>query len=134
MRAGDGRLEALHLLAGRLELVADRGDVEARVPDMDVPHLRKPRHRLAVFAHGRLHDCTAGRTVEAAIPAGHRETGGESLHVPLERSRQRLVEVVEAEDEPPVRCGEDAEVREVRIPAKLGIEARPGPVCEVGSH
>ena len=60
-------------------------------------------------------------SVEAAIPAGNRETGGKPLHVPLEGSRQRLVEVVETEDEPPVRRGEDAEVREVRVAAELGV-------------
>ena len=111
------------------ELVADRRDVEARVPDVDVPHLGEARHRFAVFAHRRLHGRAAGRVVEAALPAGDREAGGEPLHVPLERPRQRLVEVVEAEDEPPVGCGEDAEVREVRVAAELGVQipsaARP---------
>ena len=108
----------------RPELVADRRDVEARVPDVDVPHLREARHRFAVLAHRRRHDRAAGRVVEAALPAGDRETGGEPLHVPLERSRQRLVEVVEAEDEPPVGRGEDAEVREVRVAAELGVQSR----------
>ena len=106
----------------RPELVADRRDVEARVPDVDVPHLREARHRFAVLAHRRRHDRAAGRIVEAALPAGDRETGGKPLDVPLERPRQRLVEVVEAEDEPPVRRGEDAEVREVRVAAELGVQ------------
>ena len=121
-------------LPERPELVADRRDVEARVPDVDVPHLGEARHRFAVLAHRRRHGCAAGRVVEAAIPAGNGETGGEPFHVPLERSRQRLVEVVETEDEPPVGCGEDAEVREVRIAAELRVEPRPRPVREVGRH
>ena len=101
---------------------------------MDVPHLCKAGHRLAVFAHRRRHDRAADRIVEASIPARDREAGGEPLHVPLEWSRQRLVEVVDAEDEPPVRCGEDAEVGEVRVAAELGVQSRPGPIREVGRH
>ncbi len=50
---------------------------------------------VAVFAHRRPHDRAAGRVGEAAIAAGDGETGGEPFHVPLERPRQRLVEVVE---------------------------------------
>ena len=65
--AGDVGLEALHLLAGQLcpELVADRRDIEARVPDVDVPHLREARHRFAVLAHCRRHDRATDRVVEA---------------------------------------------------------------------
>ena len=121
-------------LFGPPELIADRRDVEARVPDVDVPHLGEARHRFAVFAHRRVHGCSAGRVGEAAIPSGNGETGGEPFHVPLERSRQRLVEVVETEDEPPVGCGEDAEVREVRIAAELGVDPGPRPVREVRRH
>ncbi len=42
---------------------------------------------------------------------------------------KRLVEVVEAEDDLPVGCGEAAEVREVRVAAELGVERRPGPLA-----
>ena len=116
------------------EALADARDVEARVPDVDVPHLREARHRLAVLAHRRRHDRAAIGIVEAAIPARDREARGEPLHVPLERPRQRLVEVVDAEDEPPIGRGEDAEVREVRVAAELRVQARPRPVREVGRH
>ena len=129
--------EALHLLARRpvaRKLVQDVRDVEARVPDVDVAHLREARHRFAVLAHSRHHDRTAHRIVEASVPAGDGEARGEPLHVPLERPRQRLVEVVDAEDKPPIRRGEDAEVREVRVAAELRVQARPRPIREIGRH
>ncbi len=98
-------MDTLQLLAGQpwLEPVPDARDVEARVPDVDGPHPGELRHCLAVFAHGRHHHGAARGLVEATVPSGDRETRGEALHVPLERPAQRLVEVVDAEDEPPVR-------------------------------
>ena len=91
-------------------------------------------HRLAVGASDREIDRLALLVVEAAVAAGDGEARGEPLHVPLERARQRLVEVVEAEDEPAVRRGEDAEVREMRVAAELGVQARPRHAREVGRH
>ena len=64
--------------------------------------------------------------VEAAVAAGDREARHEALHVPLERAGKRLVEVVEAEDELAVGCGEAAEVRQVRVAAELRVERRCG--------
>ena len=69
---------------------------------------------------------------EVAVAPRDREARDEPLDVPLERARKRLVEVVEAEDEPPVRRSKAAEVREVRVSAELNLEAgprgfRPGP-------
>jgi hypothetical protein len=118
----DVGMDTLQLLAGQpgLEPVADSRDVETRVPDVDVPHVRELRHRLAVFADGRHHDRAARGLVEAAVPARDREARGESLHVPFERPGKRLVEVVDAEDEPSVRRGEDSEVGEVGVAAQLG--------------
>ena len=112
----------------------DVRDVEARVPDVDVAHLREARHRFAVLTHRRHHDRAADRLVEAAIPARDREARGEPLHVPLEWPRQRLVEVVDAEDEPPIGRGEDAEVGEVRVAAELSVQPGPRPIREVGRH
>ena len=71
----------------------------------------------------------AARLVEAAIPARDREARREPLHVPLERARQRLVEVVDAEDQPAVGCGEDAEVGQVRVAAELRVQPVRGPAA-----
>jgi hypothetical protein len=54
--------------------------------------------------------------LEAVFAAGDREAGTESLDVPLPGPGQRLVEVVEVEDEAAVGGGEGAEVREVGSP------------------
>ena len=53
------------------------------------------------------------------IASGDGEAGHQPFDVPLERARQRLVEVVDAEDELPVRGGEDTEVGQMRVAAQL---------------
>ena len=74
------------------------------------------------------------RGVEPAAAPGHGEAGDEPLQIPLERARQRLVEVVHVEDEPPVGRRVGAEVRQVRVAAQLGVQARPRRAGEVGGH
>ena len=64
--------------------------------------------------------------VEAAVAAGDGQAGREPLDVPFEGPGQGLVEVVDAEDESPIGCGEDAEVGQVRITAELHVQPGPG--------
>ena len=64
--------------------------------------------------------------VEAAIGACDGEAGYEALDVPLERARQRLVEVVDAEDQALIGRGERAEVGQVRVAAELYVESCGG--------
>ena len=62
---------------------------------------------------------------EPDCSAGDGTAGDEALEVPLERTRQRLVEVVDAEHEPPVGRREPAEVGEVGVAAELHLQAGP---------
>ena len=63
-----------------------------------------------------------------------REAGGQAFDVPFPGADQRLVEVVEVEDEPPVRRVEEAEVGEVGVAADLGPEAARWGGGQVGRH
>ena len=95
--------------------------VDAGVPDLEVGHLGERPDRLPVRTrHGPI-DRLPLFDVEASIPACHGEAGHEPLHVPLERARQRLVEVVDAEHQPPVGRGEPTEVGQMRIAAELHL-------------
>ncbi len=116
------------------EALNDRVCVQARVPDIDVPHHREARHRLAIRARSRQYDRTPRSLVEAEIPSGHREARRQPLHIPLERPRQRLVEIVDAEHQPTVRRGEEPEVGEMRVTAQLRVKARSRAVREVRRH
>ena len=57
------------------------------------------------------------------VPGSDLHAGHQPLDVPLPRSRQRLVEVVEVEDQGPVGRGVPAEVRQVGVPAELDADA-----------
>ena len=86
--------------------------------------------KLAIASrYWRTDSATSRRRVDRRTRgrAGHGDARRESLHVPLERPRERLVEIVDAEDEAPVRRREDPEVREVRVTAELGVKTRPRP-------
>ena len=72
--------------------------------------------------------------VEPTVATGHREARDEPLHVPLERTGQRLVEVVDAEDQPSIGRGERTEVREVGVAAELDLQTGAGRVREIGRH
>ena len=63
------------------------------------PSSAKLSHRLAVGADSCDHGLRAFRLGEVPVAARDLEARSEPLHVPLERSGQRLVEVVEVEDE-----------------------------------
>ena len=66
----------------------------------------------------------ADLVVEPTGPRRDLEARDQSLHVPLPRARQRLVEVVDVEHDRAVRCREPAEVRQVRVATALDPEPR----------
>ena len=136
VRLGHVALEELSLLATRAwpQERGDRLDVDPGVPELQVRHPGEVPDRLAIRPRHRQIDRPSLLGVEAAIAAGHVEARDEPLDVPFERARQGLVEVVDAEHEPPIRRGERAEVREVRVTAELHVEPGPGLVGEVRRH
>ncbi len=73
--------------------------VEVGVPDVHDPHLREPRHGLAVGAHDGACGGALVLLAETVVTRRDREARGHASHVVLERAGQRLVEVVEVEDE-----------------------------------
>src|SRR5262245_60464875 len=94
-------------------------DVHPPVPELEGAHGRELSHRLAVGAHRCRTDARPHPAPETELACGDCEARHEALEIPLERARERLVEVVDAEYEPAIGSGEDAEVREVGITAEL---------------
>ena len=68
------------------------------------------------------------------LRAGDLEAGRQALEVPLEGPGQRLVEVVDVEDQVPLRRGEAPEVGQVRVSAQLDIEPGAVHVSQIGGH
>ena len=71
---------------------------------------------------------------EAVVPGGDGEAGGHPFHVVLERPGQGLVEIVQVEQQSPLRGGEHPEVRQVRVPAQLAGQPRGRGAGQVGGH
>ena len=107
-------------------------DVQVRVPDVEVGLAGKLAQRLAVGADGASHDRLAFGLRIAVLTACDREAGRQPLHVPLPGARQRLVEIVDVEHQPPLRRCEHAEVRKVRVAAELHLQPRRRRVREIG--
>ena len=71
---------------------------------------------------------------EAVVARRDREARRHPLHVVLERARQRLVEVVQVEQQRPLGRREHTEVRQMRVAAELNRQAGPRRVLQVGGH
>ena len=123
-------LGGLRRLDGRHQL--DLG--EARVPDVHGVHRRELGQGLVVGGHRRQRHLTLLSLGEAVVARRDGEARGHASDVVLERPGQRLVEVVEVEEQGPLGRCEDAEVGEVRVAAELGHQAGPRRVPEVGGH
>ena len=97
-------------------------------------HAREGVHRSAIAPQKQGRRLTAGGTFAPGFPPGQDDTGGQTLHVPLKRSPDGFVEVVDVEDQPPIGRGEGAQVANMGITAQLGKNAGMGQHCQVGSH
>ena len=126
----------LKALAGLLvsEFLHQYLDVEVRVPHVEHPHLAELPHALPVGAHAGEHRVPRVVLAEAVAAAGQHEAGGQPLDVPLPGRRQGLVEIVDVEDHPPLRRGEDTEVGQVTVATGLHAKPRGRRAGEVGSH
>ena len=72
--------------------------------------------------------------LRTVVPGGDGEAGRHSLDVVLEGAGEGLVEVVQVEQQHPFGRREPAEVREVGIPAQLGLQPRRRRVLQIGGH
>jgi len=79
------------------------------------------RKRPAVRPHDSDHGPGSRGVAEVALSCRDLEAGREALDIPLERARERLVEVVGVEDEVAFRRREAAEIGEVRVARELRL-------------
>src|ERR1022692_2662807 len=91
----------LRLLRG--ELPGHPLDIDPGVPDIQESLLGKASHLGPVTARAVPGRLPAGLVLEAVVPGRDGEAGGQPLDVPVERARERLVEVVDIEDQAAVR-------------------------------
>ncbi len=97
-------------------------------------HLGVGRHPRPVGSDGAVDGVPDAVLVEASRPTGDHEAGREALDVPLEGSVERLVEVVDVEDEVALGRCEQPEVGEVGVAAQLDDDPGIRGGREVGRH
>ena len=109
-------------------------DVAVGVPHGEVRHCCERVHGGAILVPERQQHLGAllGRVPVVASRDG--EAGGEPLDVPLPGAREGLVEVVDAELQPPLRGREHSEVHQVGVTTDLCDDPRTRCAGEVGRH
>ena len=123
----------------RLRSLGGRPPISSSAAQRPVPQLQRLQlaelgHRLAVRADAGHRHVPGHGLAQAVVPAADDEARGQALDVPLPRRRQRLVEVVDGEDDPPLRGGEPAEVAQVRVAAALDPDPGGRRRRQVGRH
>ena len=104
------------------------------VPDLHRGHLGELGHGRAVGAHRGECDVARVGFAEAVVTGRDGEARRHPLEVVLERARQRLVEIVQIEQQLSLGGGEHPEVRQVGVAAELNLQAGPGRVLQVSGH
>ena len=132
----DQHLRRLDLVLGaeRSQTSEDRVDFHARMPRVEVRQRRKLGHRLAIAARRDGGRGPAELSRDVHLERSNLDACCETQHIPLERCRMRLVEVVQVERQPALGCGDDAEVHEVGVAARLSEDPGRRHRCEIRRH
>ena len=137
-RLGDVALEPLHLLGrspARRSCAAISSTSRRAYQRSRLPHRRRnrasPRGRRVPTARLTPVRCLSSKPRSRPATA---KLATSRLTSHSNGPGQRLVEVVDAEDEPPVGRGEGAEVREVRVAAQLHLQPGSRRAGEIGRH
>ena len=85
----------------------------------------KPAIAVRYWPTSVEHDPLLLLGAKAVVARRDQHARREPLDIPLPRARERLIEVVDVEHQPPLRRREHPEVRQMRIPAAL--HRQPGP-------
>jgi hypothetical protein len=124
-RLGDDALDGAHVLL--LHHLAQPRQAFLHlcpgVPDLQVRLRRELRHRGPIAADRREHGLPLLLVGERVAATRDHDARREALDIPFPRCGQRLVEVVDVEQQRALGRGEQTEVRDVRVAARLHADA-----------
>ena len=96
--------------------------IDLVVPDVERPHRGVIADPLAVFANDIHRDACRVAVGKLQMMGRDHHARRQPLQIPLERRRQRLVEIVDVEDHVALRRREPAEIHQVRVAARLHLD------------
>ena len=103
----------------RFHSCQDVVDVETCVPDVEDRSLGEVAHGCSVLLDGYERSLPTLLPRKVVVASRDHEARREPLDVPFERTGQRFVEVVDVEDQSPLRRRIRAEIRKVRVTTQL---------------
>ena len=109
-------------------------NIQPQAPELLQRQRRKPAHRLAIGAATAAGQAFLALSGQPELASGKHQAGEEAAQIPLERTAQGLVEVVEIEEQCPFRRGVVAEVEQMGIAAELNLHTAAGQRRQVGGH
>ena len=113
----------------------DLGSIDAGVPDLQFRHDRTLRQALAVRVRRGANGFSRAPLARAGRARRDVNARRQALDVPLPRSRKRLVEVVDVEDDVAFGRRKNAEILDVAVAAGLHDDARdPVAGAEIVGH
>ena len=96
------------------------------IPDGQRTHGGEVGHRLPVGRHRRLCRRPGVGLAKAIVAGRDRKTRRQTFYVILERTWERLVEVVDVESQASLWSREGSKVRQMCVAVQLNVEARRG--------
>src|SRR5580704_13563513 len=88
----------------------------------------------AIGSDGCERGVAANPVARADLPSGEHHAGGETLDVPFPRGGQRLIEIVDVENQAPLGGTVTAEIQQVGVAAGLHAKSGLGSAGEVRGH
>ena len=129
---GDSLLD--HRLPVRRQHRQEIRFVQARVPDLQNVHLGEVFHVRAIAVGARDGGVTSVAVAQPIGSRGQHEGSGEALDVPFPGRRQRLVQIVDVEQQSAFGSREPAEIEQMRVAANLDMDAGGRRLGKVGRH
>ncbi len=108
--------------------------VDSVVPQVQHRHLAELGHVLAVGPDTAEDRILGGGFAQAVVAAGDHDARRQPLEVPFPGRREGLIEVVDGEDDLPLRGGEATEVDQVGVAAALHADAGGRSARQIGRH
>src|SRR4051794_16328436 len=108
--------------------------VDARIPDLQISHPAILAYPPLIVRRRRLSRRRRVRLIQPELAGGNDEAGGQAFDVPLPRPAQRLVEVVDVEEQIALGTCKNAEVHRLSAAASLNPEPRARRGGQIPSH